>query len=745
MKSSFSWSRAQRSPMLFGAALLLFAFAVLWPGFRLAGRLDDTTAALRLVSEQRRQADIVGSALVSVRDRLESFGYVDEPLGEVRNGVSELDGLLQTLGADASGAGAFATNPSRAIQASESLHADVDTLGKAWADFRKALVPIAGFQGVPYADSESAGVQLNEAGRVLAQEARKAIVTARKQGPLLTAALAKVSSALEAESTRLSSYLRLLMLAALVGAVALGIGLVYFLIARRRQAALLADAQRQTRDILETVKEGLFLLDERGRIGATHSGSMQRLFKRDQLSGISFEELLKPLVPAKTLQTAMRFVEVLWSERTKENLVKSINPLQEVEVSFDTGGGQETRWLEFDFHRVRSDGKLVNLLVSVNDVTQRVRLARELAESREKAQSQVDTLLGVLHVNPQQLRSFLSDSDAAMKMVNAMLREPAREETAFRRKLDSIFRQIHSIKGEAAALGLGTVESRAHEFEDALKEAREKTTLSGGDFLPLVVKLDDLFTHLGSIGDLVSRLAQLNYGSNAEEGDAGAITQAGRHSAAAAAAAAAVAPTPIRAPDDAITQTISQLIDNVARDRNKRARLVAEGLGEVPAAYRRAVKDIAVQAVRNALVHGIEAPDFRERSGKPAIGVIKVGFRSEGPNGFRLVIEDDGAGVSLRKIREAAVSRGILTSEDAARLESKQLLSLLFRSGFSTQEVTDEDAGRGVGMNVIAELVKELSGRVGVSTGEGRYTRFTIVLPALAAAPASSLPAEDVA
>ncbi len=738
MKSSVNWSRAPRSPVLFGAALLVFVLAVLWPGFRLAGRLDDTTAALRLVSEQQRQAEIVAGALISVRDRLESFGYVDEPLSEVRTGVGELDALLRTLTGAASGTGAFATSPVRAIQGSDALRGDVELFDKNWKEYRKALAPIAAFQGVPYADSEAAGVQLNEAGRNLAQESRKAIVVARKQGPLLTGALAKVSSDLEAESTRLSSYLRLLMLTALVGAVALGSGLVYFLVARARQAALLADAQRQTHDILQTVKEGLFLLDARGQIGTTHSGSMQRLFKQDNIAGLSFEQLLQPLVPPKTLQTALRFVEVLWSERTKENLVRSINPLQEVEVSFDTGGGQETRWLEFDFHRVKSDGKLINLLVSVNDVTQRVRLARELAESREKAQSQVDTLLGVLHVNPQQLRSFLSDSDAAMKMVNAMLREPAREESAFRRKLDSIFRQIHSIKGEAAALGLGTVESRAHEFEDALKEAREKTTLSGGDFLPLVVKLDDLFTHLGSIGDLVSRLAQLNYGA------AGAADDQ-PESEMAPVVRVVPAPEPARVADDPISQTLSQLIDNVGTDRGKKARLVAEGLADVPPAYRRAVKDIAVQAVRNALVHGIEAPDFRERSGKPAVGAIKVGFRSEGPNGFRLVIEDDGAGVSLRRIREAAVRRGILTSEDAARLESKQLLSLLFRSGFSTSEVEDEDAGRGVGMNVIAELVKELSGRVGVSTGEGRYTRFTIVLPALAAAPASALAAKDVA
>ena len=86
-----------------------------------------------------------------------------------------------------------------------------------------------------------------------------------------------------------------------------------------------------------------------------------------------------------------------------------------------------------------------------------------------------------------------------MKMINAVLREPAREEGAFRKKLDTLFRQAHSVKGEAAALGLSSIESRAHSFEDDLKGLREKPDLSGNDFLPLVIKLDDLLTHLQSV------------------------------------------------------------------------------------------------------------------------------------------------------------------------------------------------------------------------------------------------------
>jgi two-component system chemotaxis sensor kinase CheA len=729
-----AWLGMQRGPIAFGLLLALFAGAVLLPGFQLAGRLDDTAAALRLVSEQRRQPDVLAAGLTSVRDRLESFGYVDEPLAEIRKGAGDLDTLVARLTQAPAGIGTFDADPARAVQRSDALRSEIAKLSKTWKDYRTALEPVVAFQGVPYSDSESAGTRLNAKGAKLAQQIRAAVATSRKQTPALVASTGRLSSALEAESARLSSYLRLLMLAALVITAALGNAVLYFVIARRREAGRLADAQQQTEDILRTVKDGLFLLDPSHRLGSAHSASLKKLFKRDAMAGLTFEDLLRPLVPEKTLNTAMKFVDVLWSERTKENLVRSINPLQEVEVSFDNGiGGHETRWLEFDFHRVRRDGKLSALLVSVNDVTQRVQLARELAESREKAQSQLDTLLGVLHLDPQQLRSFLDDSDAAMKMINAILREPAREEAAFRRKLDSIFRQIHAIKGESAALGLGTVEGRAHEFEDALKELRDRSSLSGGDFLPLVVKLDELFTHLGSIRDLVARLATLNLGGEIATRSAPPATSTPAGEPYDAPPAVTLPPgatvEPRVAESDAMAQTLSQLVDRVARDRQKQVRLEATGLAAVPSDYRRAVKDIAVQIVRNAVVHGIEAPDLRERAGKAPAGVVKVEFRPEGPQGYRLVIEDDGAGLSPRRIRETAVRRGLLTTEEAARLESRQLMALLFRPGFSTVEEADENAGRGVGMNVVAETVKELKGRIAVATGEGRYTRFTIVLP----------------
>ena len=206
----------------------------------------------------------------------------------------------------------------------------------------------------------------------------------------------------------------------------------------------------------------------------------------------------------------MKFVKILWSERTNEKLVKTINPLGEVEVHLDGGSGRsDTRYLQFDFHRVRVEAQMTHVLVSVSDVTARVELAKELQTSQSQAQGQVDTLLGILHIDPAQLPSFLNDSNAAMKMINAVLREPTREEGVFRKKLDTLFRQVHSVKGEAAALGLSSIESRAHAFEDDLKALRDKPSLSGNDFLPLVHQAGRLLTHLQSVSDLVSRLSQL--------------------------------------------------------------------------------------------------------------------------------------------------------------------------------------------------------------------------------------------
>jgi len=702
--------------------ILAFAFVagVLIPGLELAGELADSTVALKFVGQQQRNPALIHASLDSMHDRLTNRGYIQESLDQLRDAAGKLDAGLHEMNAPRA-ANWFALSGDTSAKGEPIAGKHAAALRELWSKEQESLDPILKFKGVPYQDNESTGTALNESGKQLERDVAASSRVSKRVIPLIDSELNAIVTDLQTGNARSATELRFVMLTGLLIAIVLAALVSILMLARQRQDASLREARQQTTDILRTVKDGLFLLDEHLVIGASYSSALESLFQRSDFAGLPFEKLLKDIVSEKTLSTALKFVGVLWSERTKENLVKTINPLGEIEVNFDTGQGKvSTRYLQFDFHRVRVDGKITHVLVAVADVSARVDLARELQSSQTQAQAQVDTLLGILHVDPAQLASFLNDSSAAMKMINAVLREPAREESAFRKKLDTLFRQVHSVKGEAAALGLSSIESRAHSFEDDLKNLREKSDLSGNDFLPLVIKLDDLLTHLQSVGDLVSRLARLHGAATTrDEPESHTDTAVIEHGGSEIVARA----------DSSVTSMLQQLTARVAIENNKEAALQCMGFDTIPNEYRRIVKDIAVQAVRNSIVHGLESASDRLGAGKPTQGQLKLIFQELGDAGYKLIAEDDGQGLSTEKIKQAALKKGFITPEKAATLDAKQVFSLLFQPGFSTVEHATKDAGRGVGMNLMAGLMQQIGGKVSVATVPGKFTRLTLSMP----------------
>jgi two-component system, chemotaxis family, sensor kinase CheA len=716
------WVRAL-SPLATPAALLVlvvvlgfsFLAVVLVPGLELASEVAESSTALKLLGEQQRHPTLIRAALESVHDRLGDRGYVQESLDQLRASSGKLDAALHEMTVPRP-VSWFALSADTGATGAPMAGKHAAALLDNWARELVVLKPVLAFQGVPYQDNESTGTALNDSGRELERDVNAALRTSRHVLPVLDGELTAIAGELQTANLRSATELRLVMISGLVIAVALVVLVTVLLGARQRQESSLRQARQQTADILRTVKDGLFLLDANLVIGAAYSSALEALFQRKDFSGLAFESLLKNIVSERTLATALKFVKILWAERTNEKLVKTINPLGEVEVHIDGGNGKfDTRYLQFDFHRVRVDGEMTHVLVSVSDVTARVDLAHELQASQTQAQGQVDTLLGILHIDPVQLTSFLNDSNAAMKMINAVLREPTREEGVFRKKLDTLFRQVHSVKGEAAALGLSSIETRAHAFEDDLKSLKEKPTLSGNDFLPLVIKLDDLLTHLQSVSELVSRLSRLHIAQHDAVHTTTAVLEGEK--------------LPVGKGDSGVAATLQQLAARVALENGKDVVLQCVGFDAIPDDYRRAVKDIGVQAVRNAVVHGIETTAARMAAGKSQQGTVRLSFHESGDAGYKLIIEDDGQGLSTERIKEVALKKGFITPERAATLDTKQIFSLLFHPGFSTVEAATKDAGRGVGMNVIADLTNQMGGRVSVATSAGKFTRLTMTLP----------------
>lgn len=141
-----------------------------------------------------------------------------------------------------------------------------------------------------------------------------------------------------------------------------------------------------------------------------------------------------------------------------------------------------------------------------------------------------------------------------------------------------------------------------------------------------------------------------------------------------------------------------------------------------------AVRQALLHGVRNAVDHGLEGSEERLALGKPEHGRLWVRVERSGAR-VRFSCEDDGRGVDLGRVRQAAVERGLVTEAEAETLEEQALLELLFRAGFSTAPAVTDVSGRGVGLDVLRETARQLKGEARATSRPSQGTRFTLEVP----------------
>jgi two-component system chemotaxis sensor kinase CheA len=140
------------------------------------------------------------------------------------------------------------------------------------------------------------------------------------------------------------------------------------------------------------------------------------------------------------------------------------------------------------------------------------------------------------------------------------------------------------------------------------------------------------------------------------------------------------------------------------------------------------LRDVLTHGLRNAVDHGIEAPEERPND-KPRRATISVSASWQGDD-LVVAVSDDGRGIDLERVRATAVERHTLSEEDAARATDAELLELLFTPGFSTARRVTELSGRGVGLDVIRTTMRELKGDATMESTRGEGTTLTLTIPA---------------
>ncbi len=168
---------------------------------------------------------------------------------------------------------------------------------------------------------------------------------------------------------------------------------------------------------------------------------------------------------------------------------------------------------------------------------------------------------------------------------------------------------------------------------------------------------------------------------------------------------------------------------DLAREQGKEVDCTVRG-GEtgVDKAVLVSLNDPLVHLLRNAVDHGLEPPEEREKAGKSRSGHILISARTDGDR-LVVTVEDDGRGIDPQRIRSAAVSKGLVGDQQATSLSARAARDLIFLPGFSTTEHAGETSGRGVGLDVVRKKVVSLGGSVAVDSEPGKGALFTLRMP----------------
>jgi two-component system, chemotaxis family, sensor kinase CheA len=172
-----------------------------------------------------------------------------------------------------------------------------------------------------------------------------------------------------------------------------------------------------------------------------------------------------------------------------------------------------------------------------------------------------------------------------------------------------------------------------------------------------------------------------------------------------------------------------RIVRDLSMECGKKIRLETEGKEtELDKTLIEAIKDPLTHIIRNSVDHGIEKPDIRRDQGKPEEGVLKLKAYHEGGQVI-VEITDDGGGIDSSILKEKALSKGLITSEQASKMNDRESVNLIFLAGLSTAKKVTNVSGRGVGMDVVKTNIEKIGGTVDINTTKGEGTTLKVKIP----------------
>jgi len=462
-------------------------------------------------------------------------------------------------------------------------------------------------------------------------------------------------------------------------------------------------AKSETDNLLKNVQEGIFILDPNLNIGDHYSTMLTTIFGNNNLGGVNLVTFLSEFIDQKTAEQTKDFLEIALTKKLAEKRLNMLNPLDEIKIPFTIDDKLVEKFVRFKFTRIGEKGNYSHLLGTVEDITEEKLLKKKIIESEKMAQNEMQMLMGILHLNPNIVKIFLEEVEKDIAMVEKELNS-ARFTKDLHEVLNSVFRSVHSIKGNASVLGLEMFTQKAHKFEELIESLLKKENLIALDLLDLLYSIVGIKEALNQVTNIMGRLTGFHKEFGSKNKDLNN--------------------------SDFIIKAVTELTSRVSKRESKSVETIFEkfSIPEDSNLDISIIKKIIIQLVKNAVTHGIESPEERDASGKNRKGKIIVSSNSD-ESGFKITVLDDGKGLQLEALRRKAIDQGSYSEAELNTWSNQKLARLLFTKGLSTQEETTIDAGRGMGMDIVRHEVSKAGGKISLSFIPNQQTKFTINFP----------------
>jgi len=496
--------------------------------------------------------------------------------------------------------------------------------------------------------------------------------------------------------------------------------------------------------------------------GGTSDLARQILGAGEPLEGRPFAELFLPgEADARDREVLDAWLGLIFEQPYHDwSTVIDLCPLDEVRLPGAVGTGTEREY-RLTYHPLRAGegGPVVRVLVVGLDVTAERALARELENRDEEGEKSVRRFAEILKLGAETFRRFINESylrlAEATVAADRLTVAPDDAEA-----VKAAFRHVHTLTANARAFRLDWIVEAAEQVSSALAAMRESPVPGEAEAFPLLLeRLESLRVTYDEADQIAAGIFGYSLDPGETRGNVRDLeigVRVGRLESARALAsgaralvvredadldgagdlmarAAAALDSLMNVPAGLLFRRFPKMVADLAAVAGKRVEPLRVSGSDTLISIRvlDRVGDAMVHLLRNAVAHGIEPPGTRTAQGKPEAGVVELSVAAE-DDGLVFEVRDDGAGVDRQAVKAAAVSKGLVTAEEAGALPDEEIQRLLFCQGLTTaagQSGTRLGAGLGVGLDTARATADYLGGTIAIESEPGRGTRVRLVVP----------------